>query len=230
MFTDADYPADPYPGARPDCSFLHTGSTGWPLRRSAGKGWQLADGTGLDDWLTGRGEPGLAGRVPVLTYGSNRSPGKLGWLRATLGLRGSVPVLRAHCTGLAAVWASALRVRDGQRPATLAAAPGVTETHAIWLASPAQVRVLDVCEGRGERYRLARLESGEIRFEDGSPAGTVLVYVAASAIRLPLLVDGAVVRCADVGQAAAQLLTGVPGPDGLAAVTVPGDPDPADWW
>jgi gamma-glutamylcyclotransferase (GGCT)/AIG2-like uncharacterized protein YtfP len=45
-----------------------------------------------------------------------------------------------------------------------------------------------------------------------------------------LLVDGHPVRCADVGQAAALELDGLPGPDdGLSATTVPGEPDPDDW-
>ncbi|GLY69221.1 gamma-glutamylcyclotransferase [Amycolatopsis taiwanensis] len=135
MFTDEDFPADPYPGVRPDRSFLHRD----------GRGYELPDPLAVD------------GRIPVLAYGSNACPSKITWLRENLGLRGDVIVLRARCTGIAAVWASGVRLRDGQRTATLAAMPGVVETHAVWLATPEQLAVLDVCEGRGKRYHLARL-------------------------------------------------------------------------
>lgn len=206
MFLDADYPASPYPGARPDGSFVHADGRGEPLDAV-----DLADG------------------IPVLAYGSNACPAKITWLRDELGLTGPVTVLRVRCTGLAAVWASALRQRDGQRPATLAAAPGRVETHAVWLATPEQVRVLDVCEGRGERYRLARLHTGEIRTEDGLLLPDVLAYLGASEIRLPLLVDGKPVPCAEVAQADAIGLVGVAGPDGLDATTIEGDPQVDDW-
>jgi gamma-glutamylcyclotransferase (GGCT)/AIG2-like uncharacterized protein YtfP len=231
-FTDADYPAQPYPGARPDHSFVHSDEYGRVLRPGGRAlwSWRLAEeDTDLDGWLADRGEPVLADLVPVLAYGSNACPAKITWLRNQLGLAGPVVVLRVRTSGLAAVWAAALRVRDGQRPATLAAAPGVVETHAVWLATPDQVRVLDVCEGRGERYRLARLATGEIRTEDGSRLDGVLAYVGASEIRAPLYVDGAPVRCAEVDQPAAIDLVGVPGQDGLDAETIDGDPAAEDW-
>ncbi|QWF81778.1 gamma-glutamylcyclotransferase family protein [Amycolatopsis sp. CA-230715] len=151
----------------------------------------------------------------MLAYGSNACPSKITWLRRELGLTGAVTVLRATCHGLAAVWAAGLRKRDGQRPATLAAMPGVTEVHAIWLATPEQLAVLDVCEGRGDRYHLAKLHSGQIVLDDGS-AVEVLAYVGASAQRMPLLVDGSPVRTSDVPQHAAVALLGEPAEsDGL---------------
>ena len=45
----------------------------------------------------------MAARVPVLTFGSNRCPGKLTWLRENLGLRVPVVVLRARVDDLAVV-------------------------------------------------------------------------------------------------------------------------------
>ncbi|AXB45429.1 gamma-glutamylcyclotransferase [Amycolatopsis albispora] len=152
--------------------------------------------------------PDLEGRLPVLAYGSNACPSKITWLRETLGLTGAVTVLHAKCTGLAAVWASGRRVVDDQRPATLAAMPGVVEEHAVWLATPEQLRVLDVCEGRGHRYHLARVHTGEVTLANGAVLPDVLAYVGASAIRLPLLVGGNPVRVADVPQAQAGALIG----------------------
>jgi hypothetical protein len=209
---ESDYPAVPYPGARPAFSFVHVDGRIHPV----------IDTQCLDDWLRRRGETELAERSRLLTYGSNGCPSKIGWLRAELGLTGPVIVLRVRCTGLAAVWAAGFRIVDDQRPATLTAAPGVVEEHAVWLATEEQMRVLDRCEGRGQRYRLVRLHTGRVELDGGSTVRDPLAYVGLAPIRLPLLVDGAPVRCADVSQADAMALRGSPAADdGLDVTEVP---------
>jgi gamma-glutamylcyclotransferase (GGCT)/AIG2-like uncharacterized protein YtfP len=227
---DADFPADPYPGAVPPTSFVHVDEHSHELTVDARAGWTVA-GVPLDTWLRSRGVPPAARRVPVLTYGSNRCPGKITWLRRTLGLgREPVVVLRARTEGVAAVWAAGLRKRDGQRPAVLAAAPGVAEEHGVWLATPEQIAVLDRCEGRDVRFRLARLRTGTVRTEDGLLVEAPWCYVGHAEIRRPLLVDDAAVRCADLPQAAALALDGTAATgDGLDAVTVVGAPHPDEW-
>jgi len=226
-YPDVDFPADPYPGAVPPFSFVHLDEHSHPLTFDVC--WRIA-GAELDLWLAGHGAPPLAARVPLFSYGSNRNPSKITWLRRTLGLAGPVVVLRARTEGLAAVWASGVRARDGQRTSVLGAAPVASEQHAVWMATPDQVAVLDRCEGRGDRYRLVRLGTGAVNTDDGLRIEAPWCYVGLSAIRRPLLVDGYPVRCADLGQAAALELDGVPGPDdGLSATTVPGAPDPDDW-
>jgi gamma-glutamylcyclotransferase (GGCT)/AIG2-like uncharacterized protein YtfP len=227
-FTDADHPAWPYPGTRPATSFVHDSGTGWPLVSGGGWGWTVA-GVSLDDWLASRGASSLAERVPVLAYGSNANPSKITWLREHLGLPGPVVALRVRCTGLAAVWAAGPRVVDTQRPATLVAEPGRVEWHFVWLATRAQVDVLNVCEGRDVRYRLVRLASGTVATENGVALSGVLAYTGASGVRAPLMVDGAFVRCAAVPQAAAVDLVGLPGVDGLSVHPVVGEPAPDDW-
>jgi gamma-glutamylcyclotransferase (GGCT)/AIG2-like uncharacterized protein YtfP len=210
---------------------VHVDATGWALTPDpvAPSGWRVGE-SDLDDWLTTRDAPPLDHRVPVLCYGSNICPSKLTWLRDALGLHGPAVLLRARCTGLAAVWASGLRVVDDQRPATLAALPGNTEYHAIWLATLDQVAVLDRCEGRGERYRLARVDTGEVRLEDGTLVEGPLAYTAAAPRRMPLLIDGKPVRCLDVPQSGAAALTGVPADtDGLTVREIDGAPEPADF-
>ncbi|WP_199431302.1 gamma-glutamylcyclotransferase family protein [Qaidamihabitans albus] len=149
-------------------------------------------------------------RVPVLAYGSNVCPAKITWLRETLDLTGPAVVVRAECHDVAAVWSAGLRGRDGQRPATLAAAPGVTEWHAVWFATPEQLAVLDRCEARGTHYDLARLHSGKVVLEDGTVVPDVLAYVGAGPSRMPLLVDGQAVRTAELPQHEALALAGVP--------------------
>jgi gamma-glutamylcyclotransferase (GGCT)/AIG2-like uncharacterized protein YtfP len=213
---DADFPADPYPGAVPPGSYAHVDGVAYPVR----------PGRELDAWLADHGAPPAEARVPVLAYGSNRCPSKITWLRRELGLGPDpVVVLRATTTGVAAVWAAGLRLRDGRRPAVLTAAPGVTEEHAIWLATPEQVAVLDRCEARDDRHRLARLHTGEVRTEDGALVADPWVYLGLSAVRRPLLVDGRPVRCTEMPPATGEAATG----DGLDATTVTGIQHPDDW-
>jgi gamma-glutamylcyclotransferase (GGCT)/AIG2-like uncharacterized protein YtfP len=224
VWADADHPADPYPGAVPPDSYVHVAEVAYPVRDGG------VDGVPLNVWLRGRGAPPLAERVPVLTYGSNRCPSKITWLRRELGLgAGPVVVLRAATTGVTAVWAAGLRARDGARPAVLAAAPGVVEEHAVWLATPEQIAVLDRCEGRDERFRLARLRTGSVTVR-GVRIERPWVYLGLAAVRRPLLVNGAPVRCTDVAQEAARTLVGEPASgDGLDADPIVGAPNPHEW-
>ncbi|NMO92456.1 gamma-glutamylcyclotransferase family protein [Actinomycetospora sp. TBRC 11914] len=237
---DQDFPADPYPGIAPGWSFVHDDATARRLTPDPGAagGWRVGgrahEGRALDAWLAARGAPPLARRVPVLAFGSNRCPSKITWLRRELGLAGPVVVLRAAVSGVAAVWAAGRRARDGARPATLAVVPPdePPEVHGVWLATPEQVAVLDVCEGRGRRYALARVHAARVRgTDDGVALDPVLAYWPADAIRAPLLVDGAPVRCRDVAQERAITLEGVPGDvaDGAATVIPSGSPDPRAW-
>jgi hypothetical protein len=202
-FSARDYPADPYPGARPDFSFvLDDDGCGRPIE--------------VAEAFAGYGD-----RAPLLTYGSNPSPGKIAWLRAELGLREPVIVLRARCSGLAAVWAAGLRVVDDQRPATLTAMPGAIEQHAVWLVTPGQLEVLDVCEGRGARYQLAHVHTGTVELDDGTTVVDPLAYVGLADVRMPLLVDGRPVRCMDVPQSEARHLVGTAaGTTGLLVTSV----------
>jgi gamma-glutamylcyclotransferase (GGCT)/AIG2-like uncharacterized protein YtfP len=227
---DIDFPADPYPGAVPAVSFVHVDGQAHVLEPHPHGGWSVGDEP-LDAWLAARGAAPCAHRLPVLAYGSNRCPSKITWLRTELGLGPDpVVVLRARTRDVAAVWAAGLRLRDGQRPAVLAAAPGVVEEHAVWLATPGQIAALDRCEGRGERFRLARLRSGDVRTVDGVHIDAPWCYVGHGVTRRPLLVDGAPVRCTDLPQESAQRLTGDPAPgDGIHAPTVVDTPHPDEW-
>ncbi|WP_308252194.1 gamma-glutamylcyclotransferase [Pseudonocardia sp. KRD291] len=193
-------------------------------------GWRV-DGEGdLDHRLVGLGATPMAGRVPVLAYGSNRNPSKISWMRAERGLTGPVVVLRARASGLGAVWAAGRRVVDDQRPAVLASAPGRVEEHAVWMAAPEQFAALDRVEGRAAdppRYRLARLRTGIVRTEDGAVVDLPHAYLGLDPTRRPLLVGGVPVFCDDVAQVDAKELRGEPAPDdGLDAETVTGTPHP----
>ncbi|MGH3949132.1 MAG: gamma-glutamylcyclotransferase [Pseudonocardiaceae bacterium] len=210
MFVDADYPADPYPGRRPDASFVHSDGVGHRLvpgpppqtacsTPHARSGYVLASTVeDLDRWLAARDAAPLGDRTAVLAYGSNACPQKITWLRENLCLSGPVVVLRARCTGLTAVWASGVRARDGQRPVTLAAAPGIVEDHAVLLVTADQLAAIDRCEGAGDRYNRVLLDAAAVTIEGGWVPQQLHAYVGARADRLPLLVDGTVLRAAEV--------------------------------
>lgn len=238
-FPDSAYPADPYPGTRPDFSFVHSGSVGYRITPDAASasGWTLDGEHGsldLDQWLAEQQAEPLHNRLPLLAYGSNSNPEKISWLRSDLGLRGPAIVLRAECSGIAAVWSAGIRARDDQRPAVLAAAPG-SEIHTVWLVTPDQRRVLDECEGRGERYQLAWVHAG-IHLDSGASLSKVLAYTARPEAlgrdvpqrlnRSPLLVDGKLVRMSAIDQQSAARMRGTPATtDGLDLEEVIGEPD-----
>ena len=122
-----------------------------------------------------------ADRVPVLCYGSNVCPSKLTWLRtrtrAAGARRPAARPLHRPRRGLGQRAAGRRRpaARHARRPARQHA-----RTTRIWLATPDQVAVLDRCEGRGERYRLARVDTGEVRLADGTVVDGPLAYTAAA--------------------------------------------------
>lgn len=241
-FLCADFASDPYPGQRPEVSFVELDGAAWVTSGSADNrsGWavhlspdRLLD---LDEWLASRGAPKLEARLPLLAYGSNASPGKIEWLRGQ-GLRGPCVVMEADVEGVAAVWAAGLRMRDDQRPAILAAADGI-ERHCIWWVTAEQRRIFDKIEGRGERYRL-----GWVRVSTTIHGWTrlkwVLAYVARPEVlgqnvnirlnRSPLLVDGRPVRVTDMSQAQVRTLAGEIGDsDWLCVVEVAGEPSWGD--
>jgi hypothetical protein len=168
------FPADPYPGRRPDGSFVVAEGrvrqvVPSPLSPS---GWVCADHRDLDELLAALGVDGLVGRVAVLAYGSNANPAKLAALRI-----GPVVALRVTTTRLAAAWCTDPR-GDGQIPATLVSAPGAVEIHHVLLCTPAQMARFDRVEGRAAGiYDLGVLRTGTVTVEGGDVLSDVLAYV-----------------------------------------------------
>lgn len=210
-FADANYPCEPYPGRRPAASFVHLDGVGHQVvaaKAPSPSGFVLArDGLDLDHWLAEHDAAPVAARIAVLAYGSNACPSKVTWLREELGLPGPAVVLTARCTGFAAVWAAGFRARDGVRPVTLTAMPGVVEEHAVWLATPEQVEVLDCCEGADlavRRYRREALPAAAVTVAGELALPSVEAYFGARTDRQPMLIDGRLARAA---------LTAAPPPD-----------------
>src|SRR5437868_4968713 len=112
-------------------------------------------------WLRRAGRPALAGRTPVLSFGSNRCPSKV--------VRQGGPFVNLECrtTGLAAVWSHGTRA-DGQTVATLVTAPDHEAVFFLSMCTDEEVELLDVVEGRGLRYDLVPLDPTQVVLEDGS--------------------------------------------------------------
>src|SRR5688500_5406536 len=128
--------------------------SGWAVRSGG-------DSVCLDEWLKQVGRPGLAGRTPVLSFGSNRCPSKV--------VRQGGPFVNLECQtrGLAAVWSHGVR-GDGQTVATLVEAHEHEDVFFLSMCTDAEVELLDVVEGRGLRDDLVPLDPEHVVLEDGS--------------------------------------------------------------
>jgi len=181
----SDWPEDPYPGEWPDHSYVVDDEamvhriepdadtpSGWAVRSDG-------ESVCLDEWLKEAGQPGLVGRTPVLSFGSNRCPSKV--------VRQGGPSVNLECqtTGLAAVWSHGSRT-DGQVVATLVKAHEHEAVFCLSMCTDADIELLDVVEGRGHRYELVPLDPAHVVLEDGSNPEAVAAYVGVHGTRLPL--------------------------------------------
>jgi hypothetical protein len=175
------FPALPYPGQRPDGSFVVQNGQVWGLDPRGG-GWvdrETADPVSLD------------GRSLVLAYGSNANPEKL-----SEKLDGTVLVLRCQVLDFAAVWSSARR-NEGSVVATIVADPGYVETQHVLAVTEHQLEQMDGWEGHPKYYERQAFPDGSVLLESGAMPSEVLVYVGTARKRPPLLVDGAYRRTAE---------------------------------
>lgn len=181
----SDWPEDPYPGDWPDHSYLVDDDAmvhRIEVDAEAPSGWAVRAGDEavcLDDWLRDAGRPGLAGRTPVLSFGSNRCPSKV--------VRQGGPFVNLVCetTGLAAVWSHGTRT-DGQIVATLVSAHEHEAVFFLSMCTDADIELLDVVEGRGHGYDLVPLDPARVVLEDGSSPEAVAAYVGVHETRIPL--------------------------------------------
>lgn len=181
-----DYPEQPYPGARPDGSFVVDRDGGvLPVAPddACASGWRVAAEGCLDEWLAARDAPPLSERIAVLSYGSNASPQKV--LRNRIDL--PAVCLAARVIGMAAVWCTGPRHLDGAIPATLAPRPGHQEPHVLSYVVPSDLDLLDSVEGHPMRYRRRTLEPGSVVREDGLEPHDAIAYIGISENRLPVL-------------------------------------------
>lgn len=179
------WPEDPYPGDWPDHSYLvDDEAMVHRIEADAGapSGWAVRSATEsvcLDEWLRRAGQPGLDGRTPVLSFGSNRCPSKV--------VRQGGPFVNLECetTGLAAVWSHGVRT-DGQTVATLVAAHEHEAVFFLSMCTDAEVALLDAVEGRGHRYELVPLDPDQLVLENGSSPEAAAAYVGIHASRWPV--------------------------------------------
>ena len=115
----------------------------------------------------------------MLSFGSNRCPSKV--------VRQGGPYVNLKCqtTGLAAVWSHGVR-GDGQTVATLVEAHEHEDVFFLSMCTDAEVELLDVVEGRGQRYDLVPLDPSQVVLEDGSSPEAVAAYVGVHPDRWPV--------------------------------------------
>lgn len=139
-----------------------------------------------------------AGRVPVLAYGSNRSPAQLArkfaHLAAAGGADAEIPVERARLAGFDVVY-SAHFASYGSMPAMLRVAPATTVHLAVTWLTATQLAFMNESETRVANYAYRRLEHIDLRLDDGSRLAAVEAYVGR---RGSLMHDGAPVALAAV--------------------------------
>lgn len=174
--------ATDYPYPAPEESYLFSGGR---ARTLSVAGWR-----GLD----------LAGRIPVLAHGSNRSPEQL---RRKFGDSADIPVTYGRLSGFDVVYAAHV-ARYGAVTSTLAAVPGVASRIALNWLTPAQLAFMHETERMN--YTYGHLPAGCFTPEVGPAPAVTAVYVGNHG---PLALDGGLVA--------------------LAAVTAEGRPHPALW-
>lgn len=176
----AQWSQTPYPGQRPEWSYVQVDDFVLPITH--GVGGATVDGTDLNIWLAARGEITMAARTPVLAYGSNACPSKLVTMRERDGLTGAVVMTTCTIEGVAAAWCTGRRRTDNSVVATLVEVDG-SEEHFIWWVAPDQWAALDDCEGAPTVYALQAVP-GIVRGHDGRlvPAQA---YIGVAAARQP---------------------------------------------
>jgi hypothetical protein len=170
-----------YPGAAPDHSYLLIDDRVVPL--TAGVAGDrlavtLADGTPVDDVLAAAGLATLGERVPILAYGSNRSPHTLAMKFSHHGTGPAeptvaVPVLAGTMAGLDVVAAGVSS--QGFVYADVVPSPGTEVSVMLTLLDPRQAAAIHDSEGlRQGAYDCARLPGFAI--SGAVPGLEVLAY------------------------------------------------------
>jgi hypothetical protein len=179
-----------YPGAAPDDHYLLVDGRVVPLDvQWTGTGDPLTvtldDGTPVDEVLAGVGLPTLAERIPVLAYGSNRSPHTLGLKFAHHGYdvpddTVAVPVLAGTLTGLDVVAAGLSS--QGYIYADVTPSPGTEISVLLTLLDPGQAAAIHESEGVGRGlYDCARVSGFAVATDGDDPgdgAGGALDVIA----------------------------------------------------
>ncbi|MEI6624013.1 MAG: hypothetical protein WCP28_19140 [Actinomycetes bacterium] len=199
-----EYRTSPYPGETPFGPFVISRGLVTPVVETA-MGWELPDGTALDDWLELTDESSSRSSfVPLLSYGSNACPGRLaekfGSLTDDLD---RIAVFPVSVDGVDRVWSCQINSRNAV-PATLAASPSHRLAAHLLLLPNELSASMDRTEGRGGRYYSAcRLLMAPVELPDGSCWPLPLTYLG-TARRAPLRYRGVVQRVDDVSQDAAR--------------------------
>lgn len=168
---------------------LHlTRALGYPYAIPSGS-YALLDGSAV---ATDAVEVDLAGRIPLLAYGSNAAPDVLA---AKLGPAPEpVPVLRTGLRDFDVVFSAHLS-RYGSVPATLRRSPGTEVRAFVAYLTEEQLRLVSATE---PNYELARFDRPSCALDGTAPPAELWAYLSRHGC---LLLDGHEVALAEVGAA-----------------------------
>jgi hypothetical protein len=136
-------------------------------------------------------DPDLAGRIPVLAFGSNSAPEVLIRKFKLSGSGDSVPVVRAELRDFDIVYSAHISAY-GSIPAAIQASPGTVVSTYVTYLTPEQLTTMSQTE---LNYFLAGLEPISCRLETGEELTTVASYLSRHGC---LAVDFGEVALADV--------------------------------
>jgi hypothetical protein len=186
--TRLNFPAHPYPGARPNTSFVvnRAGLVHTLLRDLlTPSGWRLKlNGQCLEQWLVDQGAEPLSARVPVLSYGSNACPSKILRNHDRHGV--SLPSVNIRCAvrGWGAVHAER-ECMAGHVPATLVPLPGRREHHFLTYVLREDLKGLDRVEGAPHYYERTVMPPGSVIAPGRRILDDVSVYIGVPGLRGP---------------------------------------------
>lgn len=130
-------------------------------------------------------------RTPVIACGSNGAPARLA--RKFAGSGAKIPVTPAWLHDWAVVY-SAHFAGYGALPATLHPCPGARTRLCVTWLTPAQLELMHLSEGAGERYDYTLMEGIELEVEGHGAIDRAGAYLSR---RGPLALDGRAVRLAE---------------------------------
>ena len=154
LFPGAEHRPLDYPGIRPEYSYVYYREEVYPLVRGISDPdlW-VEDHAGqvpLDQFLTSRGNAGMARRHPVLAVGSNGCPGRLAEKYAD-DPDVAVPVLVGTLANTAVVYTRHL-THYGALPATYLQEPRAVSRLSVTMLTVGQAATMDKTEAVGQLY------------------------------------------------------------------------------
>lgn len=155
-----------YPGTRPSWSFCFMGRSILPIRLRQGRleiREDFSEWRDLAEFILDKTGVALTRRYAVLAVGSNACPARLADPdKFGSSPQAAIPVLRGWMDDVGSVYAP--RMADYRSvPSTIMGLPGSSTKIWVTLLTQAELRRMDMSEGRGRQYDLLELPSSSFK-------------------------------------------------------------------